>query len=157
MVPCDGWTDAQVKAFRLMVNRSVTWADWDLDALALEFGELKALEFNLSLTGFDSREIDAFTLTPNAEEDEAPSLPEVPLSKLGDLWLLGPHRVLCGDSSEPGDLNRLCTQPVDCIWTDPPYGVNYVGKTPDKLRIQGDEAGAANLCFTTRLGPPSNT
>ena len=145
VVPCDGWTDAQVKAFRLMVNRSVTWADWDLDALALEFGELKALEFNLNLTGFDSREIDAFTLTPNADEDEAPSLPEVPVSNVGDLWLLGPHRVLCGDSSEPGDLNRLCIQPVDCIWTDPPYGVNYVGKTPDKLRIQGDGAGAANL------------
>src|SRR6266849_4919116 len=62
VVPCDGWTDAQVKAFRLMVNRSVSWAEWDLDALALEFGELKALEFDLTLTGFDPREIDAFTL-----------------------------------------------------------------------------------------------
>jgi ParB-like chromosome segregation protein Spo0J len=66
VVPCDGWTDAQVKAFRLMVNRSVNWAEWDLDALALEFGELKALDFDLSLTGFDPREIDAFTLTPDA-------------------------------------------------------------------------------------------
>src|ERR1700747_9632 len=52
VVPCDGWTDAQVKAFRLMVNRSVGWAEWDLDALALELGELKALDFDLSLTGF---------------------------------------------------------------------------------------------------------
>jgi hypothetical protein len=54
VVPCDGWTDVQVKAFRLMVNRSVGWAEWDLDALALELGELKALEFDLSLTGFDA-------------------------------------------------------------------------------------------------------
>ena len=60
VIPCDGWSDAQVKAFRLMANRSVTWADFDLDALSLEFAELKAMEFNLSLTGFDAREIDAY-------------------------------------------------------------------------------------------------
>ena len=107
VIPCDGWTDAQVKAFRLMVNRSVSWADWDLDALALEFGELKALEFDLSLTGFDSREIDAFTLTPNAAEDEVPPVPETPVSRSGDLWLLGPHRVLCGDATNEDDVARL--------------------------------------------------
>src|SRR5580698_2215278 len=56
VIPCDGWTDAQVRAFRLMVNRSVSWADWDLDALALEFGELKVLGFDLTLTGFEARE-----------------------------------------------------------------------------------------------------
>ena len=99
VVPCDGWTDAQVKAFRLMVNRSVSWADWDLDALALEFGELKALDFDLSLTGFDPREIDAFTFTPVAAEDELPPVPEVATSRTGDLWLCGPHRVLCGDTT----------------------------------------------------------
>src|SRR5277367_6306311 len=76
VIPCDGWTDAQVKAFRLMVNRSVSWADWDLDALALEFGELKKLEFNLLLTGFDSREIDSLTLQLNPAEDEVPPIPE---------------------------------------------------------------------------------
>src|SRR5271154_4255345 len=54
VVPCDGWTDAQVKAFRLLANRSVAWAEWDLDALALELSELKDLDFDLSLTGFDS-------------------------------------------------------------------------------------------------------
>src|ERR1019366_9085300 len=70
VIPCDGWTDAQVKAFRLMVNRSVSWADWDLELLAAEFGELRALDFDLTLTGFDSREIDAFMLQPNAAEDE---------------------------------------------------------------------------------------
>ena len=56
VIVCDAWTDAQVKAFRLMVNRSVAWADWDMDALALEFGELKALDFDLTLTGFDPAE-----------------------------------------------------------------------------------------------------
>ena len=79
VIPCDGWTDAQVKAFRLMVNRSVSWAEWDLGALALEFGELKALDFDLSLTGFDAREIDAFTLTANAAKDDVPPLRKYPL------------------------------------------------------------------------------
>jgi DNA modification methylase len=126
VIPCDGWTDAQVKAFRLMVNRSVNWAEWDLDALALEFEELKALDFDLSLTGFDAREIDAFTLTPNAEEDDAPPLPEVPVSRLGDLWLCGPHRVLCGDSTNVDDVARLLSErkPILMI-ADQPYGVAY--------------------------------
>lgn len=57
VIICDGWTEAQVKAFRLLANRSVTWADWDTEALAAEFLDLKAMEFDLSLTGFDSREI----------------------------------------------------------------------------------------------------
>lgn len=107
VVPCDGWAEAQVKAFRLMVNRCVSWADWDFDALAIELGELKALEFDLSLTGFDAREIDAFTLAQNPAEDEAPPLPEVPASRLGDLWLCGPHRVLCGDATSPANVARL--------------------------------------------------
>jgi ParB-like chromosome segregation protein Spo0J len=69
VIPCDGWTDAQVKAFRLMVNRSVTWAAWDLELLAAEFTELQALDFDLTLTGFDAKGIDAFTLEPNPAED----------------------------------------------------------------------------------------
>lgn len=62
VILCDGWTEAQVKAFRLMVNRSVAWAQWDMDALAVEFADLKALDFDLSLTGFDTGEIDRLTL-----------------------------------------------------------------------------------------------
>src|SRR5277367_2435086 len=81
VIPCDGWTDAQVKAFRLLANRSVAWAEWDVDALALEFAELKALDFDLSLTGFDSREIDAFTLALHSAEDDAPPIPEVAVAK----------------------------------------------------------------------------
>jgi hypothetical protein len=124
VVPCDGWTEAQVRAFRLMVNRSVSWAEWDLDALALEFGELKALDFDLSLTGFDPREIDTFTLTPDAAEDEVPPLPEVPASRPGDLWLCGPHRVLCGDTTQPESVAlALGTYKPFLMVTDPPYGV----------------------------------
>ena len=126
VVLCDGWTDAQVKAFRLTVNRSVNWADWDLGALALEFAELKKLEFDLALTGFDSREIDSLTLRLNPAEDEVPPVPETPVSKLGDLWLCGPHRVLSGDSTNAADVARLldAQKPILMV-ADQPYGVRY--------------------------------
>jgi len=126
VVPCDGWTDAQVKAFRLMVNRSVGWAEWDIEALALELGELKALDFDLSLTGFDTREIDSFTVQPNTAEDDVPPLPEVPASRAGDLWLLGLHRLLCGDATNPEAVaNLLDDRKPFLMVTDPPYGVDY--------------------------------
>jgi len=138
VVPCDGWTDAQVKAFRLMVNRSVSWADWDLDALALEFGELKAMEFDLSLTGFDSREIDAFTLTPNTAEDEVPPVPETAISRLGDLWLLGPHRILCGDAASPEAVTLLLGERKPRLMiTDPPYGISLDSEWRDRAGLNG--------------------
>jgi DNA modification methylase len=140
VVLCDGWSDAQVKAFRLMVNRSVGWADWDVDALALEFADLKALDFDVALTGFDSREIDAFTLTPNAAEDDVPPVPEVPITKPGDLWLLGPHRLLCGDSTLEMDVLRLMDGiSADMVFTDPPYGVGYDGGTTKREKLKGDQ------------------
>src|SRR5580765_1762612 len=96
VILCDEWTPAQVKAFRLMVNRSVTGADWDEELLALELQELNEADFDLSLTGFDPKELDDL-LIPE-EDDEAanavPPLPEIPTSRLGDLWLCGPHRVV---------------------------------------------------------------
>src|SRR5206468_9124312 len=100
VILCDDWTDGQVKAFRLLVNRSVNWADWDSELLSLELLDLKGLDFDLSLTGFDVREIDELLLgdEPDAQEDVVPDLPENPATKAGDLWLCGPHRVLCGVS-----------------------------------------------------------
>src|SRR6202171_6588253 len=96
-IPCDGWTDAQVKAFRLMVNRSVTWAEFDEDLLALELHDLQEADFDLSLTGFDIGEIDKLLALDDEERANAtPPLPESPVSKPGDLWLLGAQRVLCG-------------------------------------------------------------
>src|SRR5690349_15827050 len=125
VIPCDGWTDAQVKAFRLMVNRSVSWADWDLDALEIEFAELKALNFDLTLTGFDQREIDAFTLTTDPTEDELPPLPEIPTSRTGDLWLCGQHRVFCGDTTQPESVAKSLGQLLPFLMvTDPPYGIS---------------------------------
>src|ERR1700681_2645214 len=88
VILCDEWTPAQVKAFRLMVNRSVTWADWDEDLLAQELLELQKADFDLSLTGFDVKQIDDLLASCSLEaghEDQVPDVPEVPVSRLGDL------------------------------------------------------------------------
>lgn len=126
IIRCDSWSEAQVKAFRLMVNRSVTWADWDMEALAAEFAELKALDFNLEMTGFDIGEIDKLTLQADPREDDVPPVPETPVSKRGDLWLMGSHRLLCGDATSAEDVGRLLGENKPFLMvTDPPYGVEY--------------------------------
>ena len=131
VILCDEWTEAQVKAFRLMVNRSVTWAEWDEQLVGLELADLKALDFDLSLTGFDTRELDRYLAgidgtTGLTDEDDVPALPETPVSRTGDLWLVGKHRVLCGDATVPGDVERLLNRISPTLMaTDPPYGVGY--------------------------------
>jgi hypothetical protein len=109
VILCDEWTPAQVKAFRLLVNRSATWADWDEELLATELAEIQGLDFDLSLTGFDVREIEELLARPTNEQaaNAVPALPEVATSQPGDLWLLGSHRVLCGDATEPSYLKRI--------------------------------------------------
>ena len=131
VILCDEWTEAQVKAFRLMVNKSVTWAEWDEQLLGLELADLKTLDFDLSLTGFDIRELDRYLAgidgtTGLTDEDDAPALPESPASQMGDLWLLGTHRVLCGDATVASDVQRLLNSVTPTLMsTDPPYGVGY--------------------------------
>lgn len=141
VVPVDGMTEAQVRAFRLLVNRSATWAEWDGEAVALELAELRSLEVDLSLTGFDPGELDRFlcglTGPEEPDPDEVPELPVVPASRPGDLWELGPHRVLCGDSTSLETVATvLAGERVDMVWTDPPYNVDYEGKAG---RIMNDK------------------
>ena len=131
VILCDEWSEAQVKAFRLMVNRSVTWAEWDEDKLGLELLELRDLDFDLNLTGFDSTELDRYLAGVDSaqgltDEDEIPEAPDVPVSRTGDLWLLGNHRVLCGDATVAADVCRLLNGVSSTLMvTDPPYGVAY--------------------------------
>src|SRR6516164_5740991 len=122
---CDEWTPQQVKAFRLMVNRSVTWADWDEDLLSLEVQELNAADFDLSLTGFDPGEIDGLLVIPDEERANAvPPLPENPVSRVADLWICGKHRVLCGDATQPEKIALLLGERKPRLMvTDPPYGI----------------------------------
>src|SRR6202158_1181976 len=138
VILCDEWTDAQVKAFRLMVNRSVTWADWDDELLALELQELNAADFDLSLTGFDPKEIDDLLLPPDDEDNAAPPLPENPVSRLGDLWICGPHRVLCGDATIPDSVARLLGDRKPFLMvTDPPYGIELDSEWRDRAGLNG--------------------
>jgi hypothetical protein len=100
VILCDEWTPAQVKAFRLMVNRSATWADWGNDLLKLELLDLKTSDYDLALTGFDTKEIDDLILNDVPEEDALPPVPVNPASSVGELWICSSHRVLCGDATD---------------------------------------------------------
>ena len=130
VILADGLNDAQVKAFRLMANQSVAWATWDEELLGAELAELQAMDFDLSLVGFDDDELDRLLEgvgagTPGlTDEDACPEPCEDAMTRPGDLWVLGPHRLLCGDSSLPADVDRLLAgAPIHLVNMDPPYNV----------------------------------
>jgi DNA modification methylase len=137
VILCDEWSAAQVKAFRLMVNRSVAWADWDEDLLALELQELSEADFDLSLTGFDPREIDGLLALPDEEAaNTVPPVPENPVSRAGDLWLCGEHRVLCGDATNAEAVARLLGERKPrLLVTDPPYGIELDSEWRDRAGL----------------------
>ncbi len=139
VILCDEWTEAQVKAFRLMVNRSVTWADWDEELLALELQEIQESDFDLSLTGFDPGEIDGLlALEDDEKANAAPPLPAEAVSRVGDLWALGPHRVLCGDATSPEAVGRLLGERKPRLMvTDPPYGIELDSEWRDRAGLNG--------------------
>lgn len=123
-------TPAQAKAYRIADNQTATLAEWNTDLLNLELGGLKNVDFNLDLLGFDPEELARLTGTDVAEgltdPDEVPPVPENPITRPGDLWLLGEHRLLCGDSTNPDHVRRLLDGQVPFLMvTDPPYGVSY--------------------------------
>lgn len=127
----DNLTETQIKAFRLLANQSANWADWDNDLLSLELTELREFGFDLEILGFRPEQLQAALQPITAgltDPDEAPEPPAIPTSQPGDVWILGPHRVLCGDSTGAGDVARLMAgEQADCLWTDPPYNVAYKG------------------------------
>lgn len=127
----DDLSDAQIKAFRLLANKSANWAAWDDELLALEFQELKDLGIDLSLTGFDQTEIDEVLAEQLAvqgltDPDAVPALLPDAVSRLGDLWLLGQSRLLVGDATDAADVERLLGHDRPHLMvSDPPYGVAY--------------------------------
>ena len=129
-----GWSEAQKRAYVIADNKLALNAGWDNELLALELAELDGLGFDLELTGFSLDEIAA--LKPEevpaalTDEDDVPDVPADPVTRLGDVWLLGQHRLMCGDSTMLGDVETLMggVSP-DCIHTDPPYGMNAVSKS----------------------------
>jgi DNA modification methylase len=140
VILCDEWTPAQVKAFRLMVNRSATWADWDNELLAFELQELHVAAFDLHLTGFDIKEIDDLLVSPEDDDlaNATPPLPLIPVSRAGDLWVCGPHRVLCGDATSQQAVERLLgeSKPILLV-SDPPYGIELDSEWRDRAGLNG--------------------
>jgi hypothetical protein len=136
VILCDEWTPAQVKAFRLMVNRSATWAEWDEEPLAIELTDLRMADYDLALTGFDAKEIDAYVLSDVPDEDAIPPVPIHPVSCVGDLWACGSHRVLCGDATDPESVSRLLGERKPFLLvSDPPYGVELDSEWRDKAGL----------------------
>jgi DNA modification methylase len=134
----DNLTPAQVKAYRLMDNRSHEETDWDLDLLGPELEELHGLDFDLELTGFDQHEIDRFLADAGLEDraNEAPPLPDDPVTKLGDLWLCGKHRILCGDATSPEAVAQLLGERKPRLMvTDPPYGISLDSEWRDRAGL----------------------
>jgi DNA modification methylase len=151
VILCDEWSASQVKAFRLMVNRSVTWADWDEELLSLELLALKDLDYDLGLTGFEDVELARLLAAQGVaegltDEDSIPEVPEAPISVAGDLWILGDHKLLVGDATRSDQVARLMAgAAADLVFTDPPYNVDYEGYTEDRLKIKGDRMSDAEF------------
>lgn len=123
----EGLTAAQVKAYRIADNKTGDFAEWDFDLLKLEFADLQDLDFSLDLTGFDDDAIDGIMVdaTPegNTDPDEVPDVPDEPVSKPGDVWVMGNHRLMCGDSTDAESVARLMNGArADLCFTSPPYG-----------------------------------
>ena len=142
VILCDEWTPEQVRAFRIMVNRSATWAEWDEELLALELHELSAADYDLSLTGFDSKEIEELMAAEVRDEEAVPEVPVVPITCTGDLWLCGSHRVLCGDATSPEAISRLLGEDKPLLMvTDPPYGIELDSEWRDRAGLNGQGPG----------------
>jgi len=127
-IKADDLTEDQVKAFRIADNKLHELSSWDYELLPLELSQLQDVNFDLELLGFDSDEI-AKILDPGVTEgltdpDDVPEAPAEPITKPGDLWLLGEHRLLCGDSTNRDDVIKLMNgDKAGLIFCDPPYNV----------------------------------
>lgn len=132
------WTLQQVKAFRWMVSRSVTWADCDEDLLSLELEEPSAADFALRLTGFDEGEFDGLLRFPTRSEPmpRRPS-PKSPCPGVGELWVCG-KRVQCGDAIRSADAARLLAErnPIRMV-RDPPYAIELDSEWRDRAGLNG--------------------
>jgi DNA modification methylase len=154
-VPClrlVGLSAAQKSAYVIADNKLALNAGWDDALLALEMRDLQGMDFDLGLLGFDTSEIDqllaGLDATPegDTDADDVPEPPAAPVSRLGDVWLLGKHRLMCGDSAKSKDVATLMAGAKACLMvTDPPYGVAYVGKTKDALTVENDDVDSATL------------
>jgi site-specific DNA-methyltransferase (adenine-specific) len=139
-----GLSAEQARAYRIADNQTATLSRWDEDKLPLELMALQEADFDLAMLGFPDEELERLMAPPAGEAlcdpDEVPEPPAEPVTQPGDLWLLGRHRLLCGDATKAEDLARLLPKgKADLLLTDPPYNVAYEGKTAEALTIANDD------------------
>ena len=144
-VPCielGHLTEAQKRAYVIADNQLALNAGWDAEMLKVEIAELVDADFDLGLLGFDDAMLAGLMGVETeglTDPDDVPEPPANPVTVLGDVWVLGNHRLMCGDSTSIAELEKLAAgQRVDMWLTDPPYNVAYEGKTKDALTIQND-------------------
>ena len=149
----------KAKAYRIADNKTNEFSEWDISLLQQEFTDLLDANFDLELTGFDHDELEGLITGEKAgltDDDAVPELPDEPKSKLGDIYKLGEHRLMCGDSTSITDFDKLSITQADMIFTDPPYGMEYGGgraegstKKGSKVKahgmIKGDDLKGDNL------------
>jgi hypothetical protein len=149
-----GWTEIQIvrtelagveaTAFAIADNRTAELAEWEEDKLSQVLQSLKVEDADLlAATGYDAAEVDKMSKA-EVTEDEVPEPPAEPITKAGDLWILGEHRVLCGDSTKAEDVGRLMVmEKAALVFTDPPYGMSFQSNnrtaTPQFEKIQNDD------------------
>lgn len=145
-VPClrlGHLTPSQIRAYVIADNKIALNAGWDDEMLKAELLTLQEDGFNTDLTGFSDEELNALltveTVEGETDPDEVPEAPVEPITKLGDIWILGNHRLMCENSTSIESVNRLMAgEQANLLLTDPPYNVAYEGKTEDALTIQND-------------------
>ena len=151
-VPCiqiAGLSETQKRAYVIADNKLALNAGWDEEMLRLELGDLQEMGFDATLTGFSTDELDALLNVIEGtdgltDEDDVPEVPEEPTTQLGDVWILGKHRLMCGDSTSIDAVERLMAgRKADMVFTDPPYGV--------KMQRSGSIKGDASMDDAERI------
>jgi site-specific DNA-methyltransferase (adenine-specific) len=144
-VPCiiiSGLSKTQIKALIIADNQLALNAGWDLEKLSVEIEGLKDEDFNIDILGFNDDFIKDLLFKENqglTDEDDVPETSEQSITKLGDIWKLGNHKLICGDSTLLNNYEKLFNdKKADLLMTDPPYNVDYEGKTKEKLKIKND-------------------
>jgi DNA modification methylase len=141
-------SEGQRRALVIADNRLALNAGWDEEMLALELATLRDEDFSLDVLGFDDEELSRLLAAQDAaegltDEDSVPEVPETPVSQTTDLWNLGDHKLLVGDATVVADVQRLMgADAADCVFSDPPYNIDYQGYTKDRLRIHNDQMSA---------------
>ena len=163
-VPCyvaDNLSEDKIKAYRIMDNKSAEYASWNYGLLTKEMTDLLEQDYDLTFTGFTDEELSDLGLDINlddfeeeglTDEDASPELVKDPITKLGDIWILGNHRLICGDSTSIDTIDKLMIgNKADLIFTDPPYGISYGGGRAAGSSRKGDLVKAHGMIINDDL------